>query len=68
MFLKLIKLPFTIIADVATLGGAVNDGHYRNGNRSYTGKLLHDVKEEIEFRDQLNSIASITKTIKKIVE
>lgn len=68
MFLKLIKLPFTIIADVATLGGAINDGLYRNGNRSYTGKLLHEVKEEIEFRDQLNTIASITKTIKKIVE
>lgn len=56
------------LTDGVPLGGAVNDGHFRNGNRSYTGKLLHEVKEEIEFRDQLNTIALITKTIKKIVE
>lgn len=66
MFLKLIKLPFTIIADVATLGGAINDGLYRNGNRSYTGKLFNDLKEEIELKDQLKTLASIAETLKKL--
>lgn len=60
-FSKLVKagidtvaLPIALIQDIATLGGAVNDGHFRNGNRTYTGKKLKDIADDIEeAKDEL---------------
>lgn len=55
IFSKLIKtaidtvqLPIAVIKDIATLGGVVNDGHYSNGNRTYTGKKLNDIGNDVE--------------------
>ena len=54
-FSKLVKagidtvaLPVAIIKDVATLGGAANDGFFRNGGHTYTMKKLRDVGEDIK--------------------
>ena len=52
--LDTIALPVAVTKDILTLGGAVNDGHYRNGNRTYTGKKLRDIGEDIEeAKDEL---------------
>jgi tryptophan synthase alpha subunit len=49
-----IELPVAIVKDILTLGGTVNDGHYRNGNRTYTIKKLKDIGEDIEeAKDEL---------------
>jgi hypothetical protein len=40
--LRLLKLPIAVLQDVATLGGTVNDGYWRNGKCSYTTKVLRD--------------------------
>ena len=32
-----------VVADVVSLGGAVNDGWFKNGRRTYTTKALHGV-------------------------
>lgn len=49
-----VRLPVAVLKDVATLGGAVNDGHFRNGNRTYTHAVLDDIAEDIdEAKDEL---------------
>jgi hypothetical protein len=49
-----VSLPVAIVKDVLTLGGTVNDGHYRNGNRTYTGRKFKDIGEDIEeAKDEL---------------
>lgn len=64
---KIIKLPFAIIKDMATLGGAINDGYFQNGNRSYTGKIISDINNEIELKENVKTVSSILKEIKKIL-
>ena len=49
-----IELPVAIVKDVLTLGGVANDGHFRNGNRTYTGKKLKDIGDDLEeAKDEL---------------
>ena len=49
-----VSLPVAIVKDVLTLGGTVNDGHCRNGNRTYTMKKLKDIGEDVEeAKDEL---------------
>lgn len=43
-----LQLPVAIAKDVITLGGSVNDGHFRNGNRTYTMKKLDEIGQDIE--------------------
>lgn len=40
--LKLLKLPISLLQDIATLGGAVNDGWFKNGKCTYITKNLRD--------------------------
>ena len=40
--------PIALVQDVATLGGAVNEGYWRNGQRTYTSKRLSDVVRSLE--------------------
>lgn len=40
--LRLLKLPIALIQDIATLGGAVNEGWFSNGRCTYTTKVLRD--------------------------
>jgi hypothetical protein len=37
---KLFRLGVAILTDIATLGGAVNDGYFANGKRTYTQKEM----------------------------
>lgn len=49
-----VSIPIAIIKDVATLGGVANDGYFRNGEHTYTGKKLKDIGEDIEeAKDEL---------------
>ncbi|MBS3945297.1 MAG: hypothetical protein KGZ42_07360 [Melioribacter sp.] len=66
MIFKLLSIPIAMIKDVATLGGAVNDGNYRNGNRTYTGKVFHEIGQEIKLKEDLKTLETICKTIKKL--
>lgn len=36
------KILMAIVTDILTLGGAVNDGYFHNGNRIYTRKALEE--------------------------
>lgn len=40
--------PVAIVQDMVTLGGVVNDGYFKNGQRTYTGKRLADALEAVE--------------------
>lgn len=48
--LGLIRLPFAVAADVVTMGGAVNDGIYKNGGRTYTDKVLNDTAKGVGIK------------------
>jgi UDP-N-acetylglucosamine enolpyruvyl transferase len=49
-----LEIPVAVIKDVATLGGAVNDGYFRNRGYTYTGKKLKEIGEDIEeAKDEL---------------
>jgi hypothetical protein len=66
MITKLLSIPFTLIADVVTLGATINGDYWNNGNRSYTGKLLNDVKSEIEFEAELKKAIKYKKMMKRL--
>jgi hypothetical protein len=38
--MNLIKLAIALLKDAVTLGGAVNDGYFANGRKTYTSKAL----------------------------
>ncbi len=65
MFLKILSLPVAMIKDIATLGGAINDGYWSNGNRTYTGRIFKDISDEVKFNDDLRQIK---KTIKAVTD
>jgi len=66
MLFKMLSIPIALIKDVVTLGGAVNDAQYSNGNRTYTGKVFHEIGQEIKLKEDLKTLESIYKTIKKL--
>jgi hypothetical protein len=59
MILKIISLPIAILKDACTLGGAINDAHFTNDGRSYTGKKLKDIAEEIELNDAIKKLQKL---------
>jgi hypothetical protein len=40
--------PIALVQDVATLGGTINEGYFRNGERVYTHKRLAEVVRSLE--------------------
>jgi hypothetical protein len=48
------SIPVAVIKDVATMGGVANDGFFRDGGGTYTGKKLRQIGEDIEeAKDEL---------------
>ena len=62
---KLLKIPFVIVADCFTLGGAINDGHFQNGC-SYTGKLLKDMAYELELKQIKKELNTYKEMVKEL--
>lgn len=49
-----LSLPIAIVKDIATLGGAANDGFFQDGGGTYTGKKLRQIGEDVEeAKDEL---------------
>ncbi len=49
-----LSLPVAIVKDVATLGGSINDGYFKNGCNTYTLKKLKDIGSDVEeAKDEL---------------
>lgn len=61
MITKLIKLPLAVIADVITMGGAVNDAVFRNHGRTYTGKIINQIQQEQKLKDAIRKARLIKK-------
>lgn len=46
MIRNILKISIAVIADIITLGGAVNEGYFKNGNRTYSAKAIKETIDE----------------------
>lgn len=42
--MKILRIIAAVVADIATLGGAVNDGYFANGRCTYTTAAIRRMK------------------------